>query len=109
VTCIARPCGRGGLHPVAAADGWEALVCARTLIPALVITDLRMPGLGGRELLARLRAAPATAHIPAIIVSAGDDARAIAHGLGADLVAKPVALPALRTAVDALLGRGGAR
>jgi CheY-like chemotaxis protein len=58
-----------GPRPVATADGWEALVCARTLLPALVITDPRMRRLDGRGLLALLRAGPEAAHIPVLVVT----------------------------------------
>ncbi len=99
-----------GLHAVAAADGWEALVCARTLLPALVVTDLRMPHLGGRELLGHLRAAPETARIPVLVVSGDADELSAARGpvVGcAGVLTKPVDARAFREAVGALLGGGG--
>lgn len=39
-------------------------------VPDLVATDFMMPLLNGGELIARLRANPATAHVPVILVSA---------------------------------------
>ncbi|MEU4580430.1 response regulator [Nonomuraea sp. ATR24] len=38
-----------------AADGPEALALTRQTAPGLVVTDLRMPGMGGAELIRRLR------------------------------------------------------
>jgi CheY-like chemotaxis protein len=99
-----------GLRPVAAADGWEALVCARTLRPALVVTDLRMPRLDGRALLALLRAGAGTAHIPVLVVTgetghAPGDREPVIGSSG--VLRKPVDARALRRAVEALLA--GAR
>ena len=94
-----------GLRTVDAADGWEALVCARTLVPDLVVADVRMPGLDGWGLLARLRAAAATAGIPVLLVTgtlpAGDALTRLAPNVA--LLAKPLSRDALRSAVAALL------
>jgi CheY-like chemotaxis protein len=95
-----------GLRTVDAADGWEALVCARTLLPDLVIADVRMPGLDGWALLARLRAAAATARIPVLIVTGGLHQVDTFTRLGSRvaLLGKPLSRDALRAAVAALLG-----
>jgi CheY-like chemotaxis protein len=42
--------------------------------PDLVVTDLMMPVMGGRELVGRLRANPETAEIPILVVSANANA-----------------------------------
>lgn len=101
-----------GLRPVAAADGWEALVCARTLLPALIVTDLRMPQLDGRRLLTLLRAAPATARIPVLVVTGETNAppgtREPVAG-SPDVLEKPVDVSVLRRAVEALLDGRSAR
>ncbi|NMO16081.1 response regulator [Pyxidicoccus fallax] len=41
--------------------------------PALVLLDLHMPGMGGREVLARLKADPGLRCIPVIIFSSSQD------------------------------------
>ncbi len=41
--------------------------------PALVLLDLHMPGMGGREVLARLKADPGLRRIPVIIFSSSKD------------------------------------
>jgi len=66
--------------------GLEGLELARRERPDLVLLDLGLPGLGGEELLRRLRADPATAPIPAIVVSADASPERIARllKLGAD-------------------------
>jgi len=56
-----------------AATGEEALRLARVQAPALVLLDRRMPGLDGPELARRLRADPATAATPLVLMTA--DAR----------------------------------
>ncbi|MEW5722640.1 MAG: response regulator [Thermodesulfobacteriota bacterium] len=44
-----------GIRPNLAFDGWEALRRIEEEIPEIIILDLRMPGLGGLEVLRRVR------------------------------------------------------
>jgi len=53
-----------------AADGEEGLALIIALRPALVLTDLAMPKLGGIELAERIRARPELAGTPIIFISA---------------------------------------
>ncbi len=53
-----------------ARDGSEGLALIERLVPDLVVTDVRMPGLEGYELIAALKARPRLAHIPVIVLSA---------------------------------------
>ena len=61
--------------------------------PALVLLDLFMPRLDGWGTVNRLRAIPALAHVPIMVVSAsglkGDAAKALTAGCN-DYVAKPI-------------------
>jgi PAS domain S-box-containing protein len=68
------------------ADGLAALEAARAHPPALVLTDVMMPGLDGFGLLRELRADQATATIPVIMLSAraGEEARVEGMEAGAD-------------------------
>jgi CheY-like chemotaxis protein len=93
-----------GLNAVAAGSGWEGLVCARTLLPALVLTDVRMPGLDGWGMVERLRADPRTAAIPVVVVTgeAGETPRGGPPAVAA-LLQKPVDRASFRAAVDAAL------
>jgi DNA-binding response OmpR family regulator len=50
-------------------DGAEGLRLASDEVPDFIYLDLRMPGLDGFEVLERLRAEPATMHIPVIILT----------------------------------------
>lgn len=77
---------------VEAANGKEALEYALNNPVSIVLTDLAMPVMNGRELLAALRNDPATSLIPVIFLSAqaGAEARVDALLLGADdYVTKP--------------------
>lgn len=60
----------GGYEVIEAAHGAAALERAKESPPDLVITDLMMPVMSGRELIERLRADPVTAGVPIVIVSA---------------------------------------
>jgi PAS domain S-box-containing protein len=70
----------------AVADGMQALAAARRQPPDLVLSDVMMPMLDGFGLLRELRADPATATIPILLVSAraGEEARVEGLEKGAD-------------------------
>jgi len=59
-----------GFEVLTAVDGQEALEVARAHLPDVIVTDYQMPVLSGLELCTRLRAEPATAAIPALMLSA---------------------------------------
>jgi CheY-like chemotaxis protein len=59
-----------GYEVVEAPHGAAALERAKESSPDLVVTDLMMPVMTGRELIARLRGDPQTAEIPIVVVSA---------------------------------------
>jgi two-component system, NarL family, invasion response regulator UvrY len=63
------------------ADGREALSLYREQLPTVVILDLNLPGLGGLEVLKRLKAADPEAHI--LIVSMHDDNTHVTRALQA--------------------------
>jgi len=83
---------RDGHEIVEAGHGENALELIQpSRLPDIVTTDLRMPVLGGMELIRRLRSEPSTATIPIIVVSSETDAlRDLpAAGLVDAIVAKP--------------------
>ena len=59
-----------GFRVLTAQDGQEALDLARQERPDLIITDYHMPILSGLEMCRRLKQDPATAAIPAIMLTA---------------------------------------
>jgi len=77
---------------VEATGGAEALEGAKRDPPALIVADVMMPGISGVDLLHRLRADPATASVPVILLTALRGGDAVVKGLAAgatDYVAKP--------------------
>ena len=59
-----------GYVVVEARDGEEVLTKVASEMPDLLITDNHMPGISGIDLAVRLRAAPATADLPVIMLTA---------------------------------------
>lgn len=75
-----------------AADGLEALSRIRDTPPHLIVTDLRMPVLGGGALVERLGADEHTRHIPVLIYSSDRAGAQLAARLPrATFVEKPAA------------------
>jgi CheY-like chemotaxis protein len=60
----------GGLDVLTTTSGSEALEVARAAHPDAILLDVMMPGLDGPATLARLKAAPATAAIPVVFLTA---------------------------------------
>ncbi len=59
-----------GYETIEAMTGEDGLVLAASRKPDLVLMDIQLPGINGIEALKAMRADPATAHIPAIAVTA---------------------------------------
>ena len=81
-----------GLMVHVAASGGEALSVAPVLGPDVIVLDVRLPDLNGFQVLARLRANPATRAIPVILMSCDDsvEVRAAAKASGCQAyVVKP--------------------
>ncbi|MEM6268791.1 MAG: ATP-binding protein [Bacteroidota bacterium] len=64
-----------------AEDGEMGLEMALRWVPDLVVTDLMMPRRDGYELTAALRQAPATSHIPVVMLTSRAEAEARLQGL----------------------------
>jgi two-component system, OmpR family, response regulator MprA len=97
-----------GYRVLTAADGLEALRLLRQDPPALLILDMRMPGLNGWEVAAEMRSL--AIDVPILVMTAARDARAWAAEVAASAyLAKPFELQALVDAVERLSGprRGG--
>lgn len=84
----------------------EALEFLKQHTPALIITDIMMPGMDGLELIARIKKNKYTRHIPLIIVSAkiSDKEQAAGLNIGADAyLTKPFSSTVLRSVVNRLM------
>src|SRR5690349_2977118 len=95
-----------GFDTVAAADGEAGIQAALTHLPDLILCDVQMPRKDGFEVLADLRARPATATIPFVFLTGQSDKSHMRLGmnLGADdFLAKPFMLQDLMAAVNARL------
>jgi DNA-binding NtrC family response regulator len=95
-----------GYEVQSAADGYKALGRIEQWVPDVVITDVKMPALGGIELMAKLREQqPDTAVI--IMTAFGSVEGAVeAMQLGADdYLSKPVHLPHLLLLLERVIAR----
>ena len=98
---------RAGLEVRVARDGEAGLAKRRELLPDLVVLDVMMPKLDGFEVLKAVRADPAIADIPVLMLTAksreAEQQRGL--GLGANAyMAKPFSTHELVDQVMALLG-----
>jgi CheY-like chemotaxis protein len=90
-----------------ARTGEEGLRLARLEPPALILMDLRMPGLDGYATLRALRADPRTARIRIVALTAqamtGDRETALAAGFD-DYISKPIDTQTFSQTVARVLG-----
>ena len=88
-----------GYRVTTASDGADALRLAETEPPALILLDMRMPGMNGWEFAERFRARGNGA--PVVVMTAAANARRWAEEIGADAVLpKPFTLEDLFATVD---------
>jgi DNA-binding NtrC family response regulator len=95
-----------GFHVEGVASAEEALKKIRGQAPAMVLLDVRLPGMSGIEALAEIR--KITDKLPVLLITAYADLRqavtAVKSGAD-DYLAKPVDLDELETAIFDALGR----
>jgi CheY-like chemotaxis protein len=90
-----------------ARDGEQAFACAQANQPDLILMDLNMPVKNGIEGLRSLKADPATAPIPVVIVTTRSEADvfSLCRSLGcAGFVTKPIDREEINVTVKRLLG-----
>ena len=86
-------------------DPVRAIASARLEAPSLILLDLRLPRVDGREALRLLRADPRTRPVPVVVISVRDDAGAtLAEGAQA-VVPKPIQPALLRRVLATWLGQ----
>jgi CheY-like chemotaxis protein len=98
-----------GFEVKVAMNGAEGVDWAKTLLPDLIVMDLRLPGLDGWEATRRLKGQPETKYIPIIVVTSdtSDKSREKAFAAGCDdYETKPVSFEKLVGKIHSLLGRG---
>ena len=106
VAFLGRLLLREGMKVDAEYDGQAALAHIAASPPDLVLLDVLMPGVSGFEVCRRLKADPATALIPIILVTALEDHASRVRGIdiGADdFLSKPVNQHELLARVHSLL------
>ncbi len=95
-----------GYRVETAGDGARALEIARELAPDAVVTDLKMPGMDGVELLGELR--KLDPELPVIVVTAFGDVSSAVDAMRAgadDYLTKPIDFDALSLAIARALKR----
>jgi two-component system, OmpR family, response regulator RegX3 len=103
---FARALERAGLHTTVARTGAEAIALAATLDPDVVLLDLALPDVDGRDVCRVLRR---ESTVPIIIVTASGTVtdRVVGLELGADdYVIKPFAISEVVARIRAVLRRG---
>lgn len=103
---------KSGYDVLEAENGSDALRLARERTPALAVLDWMMPGLTGVEVVERLRADPATAEVPVLLLTARVQEADVARGLeaGADgYLKKPFSPKELSERVGEALASGRRR
>jgi CheY-like chemotaxis protein len=103
---LSRRLERKGYQVVLAVDGQAGVEMAVSEAPDLVLMDMSLPVLDGWEATRRLKAAPATRHIPVIALTAhamsSDREKALSAGCD-EYDTKPIELPRLLGKIEALL------
>src|SRR2546426_9500724 len=95
-----------GLWTEAAPNGEEAVRAARRLKPALILMDVERPVMNGHDACKRLKADPATAEIPVLMMTGFDprpERSKMVEAGGDDLIVKPIPMRDLQVRVRALL------
>ena len=105
---VSRRLQSWGYEPLTAESGEAGLAIAETQVPDLILLDIMMPKMKGRDVCARLKANPKTQHIPVIFMTALGLADHIKAGmdLGAeDYIVKPFEPAELKERIAIVLAR----
>ena len=96
-----------GYVVIEATTAEQAVELAGHVPPALILMDIRLPGMSGLEALVELRAKPALKGVPVVAVTAsalrGEESKLLEKGFNG-CVAKPYHFRELAELVDQLIG-----
>ncbi len=101
-----------GIELMTAAHPSVGLTLANARIPDVIVLDIDLPDMNGYEVLKRLKATPATAHIPVIALSAAAMPRDIERGQSAgftNYLTKPIKVREFILALDNVMNTGTGR
>lgn len=93
-----------GYKVIVAGNGQEALACLEGVRPDLVLSDIMMPVMDGRELCKRLHAHPEHSSIPIVLMSAAYSSVNLDGCSHAAFLKKPFAVEALLTTLRQTIG-----
>jgi CheY-like chemotaxis protein len=103
---LTRRLQRKGYEVVIAVNGEEAVRMTQLQMPDLILMDIRLPVMDGREAIRRIKTMPETQTIPIIALTAhamaGDMEKCMEAGCD-DYDTKPIDLPRLLEKMQALL------
>ena len=106
VTVLKRYLEGAGYEVIPAYDGSQALELVQTQNPEIIVLDVYMPGMNGKDVLRRLKEDPATAVIPVIMQTAASEPQDFEDSAvaGADAhLPKPCDPPDLLLMIERLL------
>lgn len=99
--CVQLALEEEGFDVVTAANGAEAEAeLERMTEPCVMLLDLMMPVMSGPEFYDEMRSDPALAEIPVVVISADGNARRKVQSMGGELIAKPVKIETVLSAVE---------
>jgi two-component system phosphate regulon response regulator PhoB len=88
----------GGFDVRTANSGSAGIRLVCEIVPHAVVCDMRMPGMGGEEVILLLKSRPSTSHIPVLVVTGYCDEEFV--GIGDAFIPKPVCFKELVSAVQ---------
>lgn len=97
---------RGKYDIFEASNGEEALVLIHKMIPDLIISDIVMPVMDGKELCRKVKSDPRLSHIPVIIITAHSNQKEQVESLGTgadDFIPKPFNFQVLESKINNFL------